>query len=288
MTQHLNEATSKLLSLSDIERQRKLKANKWIPYPQALEAMKQMTELLHHPTTHRMPNLLLVGDTGSGKTSILKQFLHQHKEYSRQGDGQLIRPVLFLQTPQEPDERIFYEKILSALGVPWAKKDRTSFKQQQVIHNIRNMEVKLFIIDELQHILAGNTSKQRLFLNVIKYLSNELQISFVGAGIRSALNAVQHDEQLENRFEPFILENWKKDMEFLRLLASFERVLPLKNPSKLTQDKITYKLLAMSHGYIGDISNILKKAAVVAIEENIERINLDILNRLNYVRKSRL
>jgi hypothetical protein len=41
----------------------------------------------------------------------------------------------------------------------------------------------------------------------------------------------------------------------------------------------------MSHGYIGEIDAILKKAAVVAIEQKIERITLQILNDLVYVRR---
>jgi hypothetical protein len=285
MTPHLTDVTSQLLTLSDLERQRKLKASKWIPYPKAQEIIREMTELMHHPTTHRMPNILLVGDTSSGKSSILLRFIKDYKPYHRPEDGQYIRPVVYVQTPSNPDEGSFYDLILTELGISSVKKDRASVKQQQVIQNIRNLQVKLLIIDEFQHVLAGNISKQRLFLNLIKFLSNELKISFVCAGIRSALNAVRHDEQLANRFEPIILECWKMDNEFLRLLTSFERLLPLRKPSNLVNEKIAYKLLSMSHGYIGEIDAILKKAAVVAIEQKTERITLQILNDLVYVRR---
>ncbi|NAW50117.1 hypothetical protein GNY06_01505 [Elizabethkingia argentiflava] len=48
------------------------------------------------------------------------------------------------------------------------------------------------IIDEINHVLAGTISKQRLFLNVIKYLSNELNIPLVCSGTKLAFNAIQN------------------------------------------------------------------------------------------------
>ena len=48
----------------------------------------------------------------------------------------------------------------------------------------------MLIIDDVQHVLAGPTLKQRHFRNVIKYLGNELQIPIVGVGTRDAFNAL--------------------------------------------------------------------------------------------------
>jgi hypothetical protein len=73
-----------------------------------------------------------------------------------------------------------------------------------------------------------NSANQRHFLNVIKYLGNELQIPIVAAGTHDAFNAVQSDPQLSNRFEPALLRRWALTDEYLRLLASFEVALPLE------------------------------------------------------------
>ena len=62
--------------------------------------------------------------------------------------------------------------------------------------------------------------KQRHFLNVIKYLGNELQIPIVAVGTHDAFNAVQSDPQLSNRFEPALLRRWTLTDDYLRLLAS--------------------------------------------------------------------
>ena len=72
-------------------------------------------------------------------------------------------------------------------------------------------------------------------------MSNDLMISFVVSGIRTAFNAIQHDEQLANRFEPVALQRWSMGEEYLRLLLSFERMLPLRKASNLIEDDLAYK-----------------------------------------------
>jgi Bacterial TniB protein len=81
--------------------------------------------------------------------------------------------------------------------------------------------------------MAGNSLRQNWFLNVIKYLGNELKLPIVAVGTQDAFNALSTDPQLANRFEPAVLPRWHYDREFLRLLMSFEQVLPLRNESRL-------------------------------------------------------
>ena len=98
--------------------------------------------------------------------------------------------------------------------------------QFEVVQLLSTVGVKMLIVDEIQHVLAGPMLKQRHFLNVIKYLGNELQIPIVAAGTHDAFNAIQTDPQLSNRFEPALLRRWTLTDEYLRLLASFEVALP--------------------------------------------------------------
>ena len=52
-------------------------------------------------------------------------------------------------------------------------------------------------------------------------------IPIVVVGTDAAKRTLQTDSQLANRFEAIVLPKWNLDKEFLSLLASFERVLPL-------------------------------------------------------------
>lgn len=282
-TSHLHAETVKLLALPERERIRTIIKGRWIPYPRAQYVLERLEELVDYPTSHRMPNLLLVGDTNNGKTAILRRFSGAHVAFEREADNQRIWPVLYVQAPAEPDERQFYNVILERVGMPYRITDRVDRKQQQVIHILRQLEVRVLVIDEIHHVLAGNQNKQRLFLNVLKYLANELMIPLVCAGIRTAFNAIQQDEQLANRFEPAVLPPWTLSEEYLRLLLSFEQLLPLRNASNLAADEVAHKVLSMAEGKLGEIGKVLKLAAIAAIHAKSERITLPLLNKLGYV-----
>ena len=277
---HLYPEVEAMLEWPLAERKKKINEMKWVSYARAHRIMQKMHDLLHHPPCYRMPNLLVVGDTGNGKTHIIKRFEDMHPSYTREEDGQFIKPVIFLQTPIDADERTFYHCLLDITGTPFRAADRVDRKQRQVINTLRRIKTRLLIIDEIQHVLAGNQTKQRQFLNVLKYMSNELMLPLVGAGIGTAYNAIQHDEQLASRFEPIGLPRWKMGEEYQRLLLTFERLLPLKKPSNLAEENIAGKLLTMSRGSLGELAKILQEAAVQAIHTKEERITLPLLSKL--------
>ena len=103
-----------------------------------------------------------------------------------------------------PDERRFYQAILAQVFAPFRPSKTAGNLQFEVVQLLSTVGVKMLVIDEIQHVLAGPMLKQRHFLNVIKYLGNELQIPIVAVGTHDAFNAVQSDPQLSNRFEPSI------------------------------------------------------------------------------------
>lgn len=285
-TTHLSSAAAAALALSDAERIERIRSPRWIGYTRAKQILDQLEGLLAHPKTHRMPNLLLVGDTNNGKTMIVSRFHAAHPEREKpNGEGRSV-PVLVIQAPPVPEEGRFYNAILDRLNAPYRPSDRLDSKQFQALRILSQLETRMLIIDEIHHILAGTVHKQRQFLNTIKYLGNELQIPIAGVGTQDAFHAVQSDDQLANRFEPTMLPRWKMGTEYLKLLASFERMLPLKGVSALTERSLATRILAMSEGVIGEISALLVRAAVRAVERKTERIDAKLLDALDWTAPS--
>ncbi|MCU0294398.1 MAG: TniB family NTP-binding protein [Thermoanaerobaculaceae bacterium] len=215
---HLSEAARTALELPDDERVARIRAPRWIGYTQALAILGQLQALLDHPKQHRMPNLLLVGDTNNGKTLIAKRFERLHPA-QREGGQAVLVPVLVIQAPPVPDEDRFYSAILDALLVPHRSSHRAAQKQGEVIRILRYVGLKVLVVDEIHHVLAGHDAKQRQFLNVVKYLGNELRVPIVGVGIKETVRALQTDPQLANRFEPVALPRWEMNQDYLMLLA---------------------------------------------------------------------
>lgn len=283
---HLSASAAEWLALPAVERIERICAPRWIGYPRTQAILAKLEDLLAWPKSHRMPNLLLVGDTNNGKTMLVQRFRARHPAHDNsQGHGVRV-PVLVIQAPPVPDEGRFYNAILELLFAPYKPNDRVDKKQAQVIKLLRYVELRMLVIDEIHHILAGNLNRQRAFLNVIKYLGNELQVPIVGVGTKDAFRAIQTDPQLANRFEPALLPRWSFDGDFLRLLASFERMLPLAEPSQLHDTTLATRLFSLSEGYLGELATLLNQAATVAVETGRERIDFKLLDGLGWISPS--
>jgi len=283
--EHLHKVTVENIEQAPETRIQWLKKPRWIGYPRAQEIMGKLEDLVSHPREARMPNMLLIGGTNNGKTRLIRSFAQRHMADENAGGEHIVAPVLYTQAPPTPNEAGFYSEILNTLfeRVPTSSTDA---KRARVIHVLRGIQLKVLIIDELHNILAGASVKQQQFLNMIKYLGNELQISIVGCGTGDLLRAVSIDPQIQNRFIPEVLPRWQMNKEFKQLLMSFERVLPLRKPSELHNSQLAAKILAMSEGTIGELSSLLNLAATRAIRLGSEQITAETLNACGYVSPS--
>ncbi|MDV6316275.1 TniB family NTP-binding protein [Idiomarina sp. HP20-50] len=258
---------------------------RWIGYPRAHEVLQRFDDILVHPRVSRMPNLMLIGRTNNGKTELLRKFCQQHLPDPNSSGDSFIAPVMYMQAPPSPNESDLYVQILNSLyeRVPASS---ISAKRSRVIDVLRTIELKVLCIDELHNSLAGSSVKQQNFLNTLKYLGNELKISFIASGTEDLLRATSIDTQIQNRFEPILLKKWTLTKEFRQLLRTFESILPLKRPSKLYSGLLSKKILALSEGTIGELSSLLNKATVYAIRSGSECIDIEVLSNCGYISPS--
>jgi type II secretory pathway predicted ATPase ExeA len=231
-----------------------------------------------------MPNMLLVGPTNNGKTMIVEKLRRSHLpvDAAATAAGVASIPVLKVQMPPGPDEHRFFGTILDGLGFPGAPNDRTARRQDAALQLMRATAVRLLVIDEVHNLLSGTALQQRRFLNLLRWLGNELQIPLVAVGTAEALRAIQSDDQLANRFEPFPLPPWRDGKEYRRLLSTLEAVLPLRRPSGLAETALAQKILAAAEGILGEIIAIVTRAATRAIVCDAESISSKILDQIGF------
>jgi len=125
-----------------------------------------------------MPNLLLIGPTNNGKSMIIDKFRRTHLRISHPEREQI--PVLTMQMPSEPSVIRFYVALLSAMGAPLRPRQRLAELEQVALTLLRAVGVRVLVIDELHNVLAGRGETRREFLNLIRFLGNELRIPLVG------------------------------------------------------------------------------------------------------------
>ena len=138
---------------------------------------------------------------------------------------------------------------------------------------------RILIIDEIHSLLVGG-ERQRVFLNVIRLLANDLAMSLVCAGTPEARRALLTDNGLADRFESVELPRWTNSIAFRRLLASFAAILPLRQPSTLDQDRVRTVILKVSEGITVRIVRLLERLAVDAIRRGTQCITLDSFDAL--------
>lgn len=260
-------------ALSDDERIAWIRADRWLETARASAALAKLQDLLSYPQRDRMPCLLLYGDTGMGKTKIIRKFLRDHPAKFDSATGVTTMPVVAMQMPAEPLERDVYGELLNALGAPGPTND-SSYRLKEVCRSLlRRMSARMLVIDEIHAMLAGSFRQQRIFLNVIRFLANDLKIPLICAGTDLARQALLTDPQLAERFEAFHLPRWSDDRHFGQLLSSLGSILPLRRPSELATAVIRRRVLEMTDGVTMRIFRLIETVAVEAIRDGSERID---------------
>jgi hypothetical protein len=276
---HLRPEIRELARLPAAERLARVPANCWIGYGRASQAVALLERLLaSEPGRVRPRNLLVVGPTNNGKTVIAEHFRRTHPQHASEDGEHEVIPVLLVQMPPSPTVGRLYAAVLAGLGMPGTMYGRSPDREAMAMRLLRQVGCRMLLLDELHNLLAASGARQRELLNLLRYLGNELRIPIACFGTREAYLAIRSDDQLENRFEPFLLPAWEDGPEFGRLLASFEAMLPLCEPSGLGAPAVRAHVLRRSEGTIGEVAALLAaamEAALLAGEERIGRTALD-------------
>ena len=91
---------------------------RYADYPRAKQALDRLGLLLDHPRGRRRPSVAIYGDSGMGKTMIMKQFRDEHPPGFNAVTGALRTPALAMEMTSRPGERRFYAELLTLLGGP--------------------------------------------------------------------------------------------------------------------------------------------------------------------------
>lgn len=272
---HLLPDVQAAADLPDDDRIQLIRIDRWISYPIAELALSMMAELLTYPQRNRMPSLLVHGRTGMGKTMILRKFCRDHPKVVDPGLGLAQTPVVFMQLPPEPVELSFYEELLVALGLPLVGEVTRIKARRMAREALKIIGARILVIDEIHALLVGGERQQRVFLNVIRLLANDLEIPLVCAGTPEARRALLTDSGLADRFDSVELPRWSNNVAFRRLLASFAAALPLRKPSDLDQDKVRARILKLTDGVTVRIARLVERLAIEAIRQKTECITLE-------------
>ncbi|WP_439294607.1 TniB family NTP-binding protein [Lonepinella sp. BR2882] len=280
---HIHEKFRHLVSASNEDRIAFLDEPRWVGYPIANEIMENLVSLMNKPKRPRMFNLLVVGDSNNGKTTLIRHFYDLYGQSYVDSNADGVRPIILAEAPPSANEKELYISLLERFYVPYKPTDSVAKLRYQTIHLFREYKVRMLIIDEFHSLLVGTPRLQRQVMNAIKMLCNELQIPIVGVGTRDAIRVLHTDPQHASRFDVAELPNWKLDKAFQQLLFQFQGVLPLKECSNLHTAQLATKIHTISGGNLGNVHRLLCACATDAITCGTEKITLDIIEKNKWV-----
>lgn len=282
---HLSNSTRAFLnscSGADIEKRiTQIEGENWIGYTAAKYIIERIENLIERPRVTRMHSLLIVGCTDNGKSSIRKRIENKWERYSTPA-GKIVIPVVSIQMPPNPDERGFYNSILKGMMQPTYPSGKVDHIRAVVISALEEYEVRLLMIDEVQHIDRMPLRRQRTLMDTMKFISNEISLPMAAFGTEEAINVFAADGQLRNRFKKVHLPRWESNDDFLRLLMSIEQLLPLREPSLLSDETMASYIYLKTNGTIGEVNTLLRNSAICAIRKGQEKITKDIIEQINF------
>ena len=151
-----------------------------------------------------MPSVAIYGDSGMGKTMIVEKFARDHPTHFDAVNGIKRMPVVLVQMVSGPDEARFYRRLLAAIGAPEPSRPTLGVLESVALRVLEEARPGMLVIDEVHSLQAGTVREQARFLNMLRFLGNEL-IPLVCLGTQQARNALRTDDQLLRRFEAIAL-----------------------------------------------------------------------------------
>jgi Bacterial TniB protein len=283
---HLDRTTRPLLQLDDAGRIASIDQDLWIGYGLAQEAHQRLEQLLRSQRRSRPDNLLLIGASNNGKTAIAKRFLARHHVTENPLAEIATIPVALILAPNGPKIPALLRAILHAIGRDPLPRTQVADLREAAYQGVRDVAMRLLLIDDLHNIRGSGVDN---ILVELRNLGSATGVSLGCFATKEIAYILRRDEQMANRFGLMTLPRWRfEDVEYAKLLATFEQCLPLRRRSNLTEPALAERILVQAEGLIGAIAGLLRQAAVEAIRTGHERIDAAMLARVHTPSPSRI
>ena len=232
--------------------------------------------------------LLLMGETGAGKTTIHRTYAQDYPR--RETDEGTIVPIVYTPIPVPATVKGLVTAILRKLGDPLYYKGATRDQTYRAYDLLVNCKVELIVLDEFHHFIDPESEKiLETVCNWLKNLIIETKIPVVLLGLpkcKRILEYIEDDDQLKQlsrrfryRYEliPFPYNELGIKL-FRQFLSDIEEELPLPEKSGLAEKSLAERIYYATDGTIAHVMTLIRKGATLAIRQDLDCLNLEILN----------
>ncbi|WP_167361358.1 TniB family NTP-binding protein [Burkholderia stagnalis] len=256
-----------------------------IPHRQfkdVVERLQYVLALSQHGADPR--HTLLVGESGTGKTWIARYIRSILPDLER--GGVHIKPVLVVETPTSPTLKSLAQAILAALGDPLASLGNAEVKRLRALALMRQCQVQILIVDELQHFLDhGSHNSPQSVADWLKSFVEDARIPCLLMGLPRSTAILALNEQLRRRFSariellPFSIEREEEEIEFRTILNALDEMLPCQRRSGLAEPETARRIYMATNGLIGYVRRLTTGAFELMLATSQPSIDRSLLQQ---------
>lgn len=252
-------------------------------FPQVVRVQKRLKDLMAPAQLdHEPEGLAIVGETGTGKTTLLSRFA---RSYPREEHPEFTEvPVLYASVPARCTIKRLAGLLLQALGSKFWNCGDEEDRTYQLKTLLKGCRVRLILLDEVNHL--GDRGAARTHYEVgdwIKQLSTDTRVPVVLAGTPSAAVLWQTNEQLADRYEVVTLELLSlapdRAPEFAGVLKTYGKLMSGLQVIDLEATETARLMACATGGRLRDIRKLLVRAVELAEVDQTLMIDREMLRR---------
>ncbi|WP_326720682.1 MULTISPECIES: TniB family NTP-binding protein [unclassified Streptomyces] len=256
------------------------------PTIQKVIATSRLLVQLNRQQISARRGIIISGASGTGKTTALSQLgrAHEIAVRKRHPRDRARLPVLYVTVPPAATPKMLAMEFARFFGLDFPTRFNITDVVNAVCATAAHVHVDLVLIDELHNLnLATRTGAEAS--DQLKYLAERLPATFAYAGIdvedQGLFNGTR-GRQIAGRFTvipatPFPYAPGVDRDAWHSLVGTLESILRLHHHQPGTLTGLSEYLYHRSGGMIGSLSQLIRGAAVLAIEDGSERITEDLL-----------
>ncbi len=277
-------ANGNRFSKMSIDERIKVAEKIFILHPQLKKILTRFSEC--HKSFRRSVEpqcLFLTAPTGAGKTTVATSYVAKFPRRVTER-GTVIR-VLTSVVPAIPGVKSIATRLLYDLGVPNPSQGSIDNQTYRLFESLADRGVEMIILDEIQHVYRIDRRQAQIAVDWLKSLVVHTGVPMVAMGTPESDDILHANDQFARRFSRMILEpfGWgpeEQENEFRTFLGFLDEMLPLDSRSGLSSRGTALRIHHATKGVVGDVMVLVRKAAILALQEGAEKITLDHLTNV--------
>lgn len=253
----------------------------WIDFEEARNAVETIVDVAHDDPEERPTCIVLVGQSGMGKTSILREAQRRltldFPEPDDWGDAR-YQPVVRAIIPSSPTSLKINLTLLWKLGWPLTTTIHKT-ADLKVVELLQVQATRLVEIDNVHVILTANGVARRDTLDAFRFLMSAGNVPTVVAGLEVAEDIFSDDSELASRSIILRLPPWAPGEASQRLIRALARGMGLNEPDRLAEGEFAARIWEASGGVTGNFKRVLRWSAKVAKRNGHSVIGHDDISR---------